>query len=86
MADVDHLLAAMRTAPADPRLAQLEQVVMAGVAGRRAAAQARRSMALAAAMALGVGIAGTTLPGTPAAASPSILGMSDYAPSRLLDR
>ncbi|MEH3048665.1 hypothetical protein [Sphingomonas adhaesiva] len=86
MADVDRMLEAMRDAPADPRLAEIEAAVMTGVAGRRAAIHARRSMALAAVVALGVGIAGTTLPGTPAAASPSVLGMSDYAPSRLLDR
>ena len=86
MAEVDRLLEAMRTHPADPRLATLDAAVMAGVAARRAAIRARRSMMLAAAVALGVGMAGSTLSGAPAAASPSPFGMSDYAPSRLLDR
>ena len=86
MAEVDHWLEVLRDAPADPRLAGMDDAVMAGVAERRAAVHARRSMALAAAVALGVGIVGTTVPGTPAVASPSVLGMSDYAPSRLLDR
>lgn len=86
MADVDRLLGVMRDMPADPRLSEMEEAVMTGVAGRRAAVHARRSMMLAAAVALGVGVVGTTVPGTPAAASPSLLGMSDYAPSRLLDR
>ncbi len=87
MGDVEQWLEAMRDAPADPRLAEMEAAVMTGVSARRAAVNARRSMMLAAAVALGVGVVGTTVPGTPAAAaSPAVLGMSDYAPSRLLDR
>ncbi|MEH3037527.1 MAG: hypothetical protein PGN23_13740 [Sphingomonas adhaesiva] len=86
MSDIDRMLEAMREAPGDPRLAEMEATVMTGVAARRAAVHARRSVMLAAVVALGVGVVGTTVPGTPAAASPAVLGMSDFAPSRLLDR
>jgi len=90
MSDLDQLLgqvaARMRHIPADPRLEALEDTVMAGVARRRERAVARRSLALAGIVAIGIGWAGSLVPGSPAQAAsrPAIIGMSDYAPSRLL--
>ena len=90
MSDLDQLLgrvaAQMRDTPVDPRLESLEDVVMAGVAQRRERAVARRSLALAGIVAIGIGWAGSMVPGSPAQAAsrPVVIGMSDYAPSRLL--
>ncbi|MEV5031836.1 hypothetical protein MRBLMC3_001023 [Sphingobium sp. LMC3-1-1.1] len=90
MSDLDQLLgqvaARRRHIPADPRLEALEDAVMAGVARRRERAVARRSLALAGIVAIGIGWAGSLVPGSPAQAAsrPAIIGMSDYAPSRLL--
>ena len=90
MSDLDQLLgqvaARMRPIPADTRLEALEDAVMAGVARRRERAVARSSLALAGIVAIGIGWAGSLVPGSPAQAAsrPAIIGMSDYAPSRLL--
>jgi hypothetical protein len=90
MSDLDQLLgqvaAQMRNTPADPRLERLEDAVMAGVVSRRERAVARRSLALAGIVAVGIGWIGSVVPGSPAQAAsrPAIIGMSDYAPSRLL--
>ena len=83
----DDIMARLRHLPVDGRLAGIAPAVMTGLARRRDRAAARRSMALAAALALGVGIAGGALPAAPARAVPtqtSAIGLSDYAPSRLL--
>lgn len=84
--DLDILLAGIRAAPADPRLAGLEPRVAAGVARRGERAVARRSLALAGVVALGIGWIGGMAPTAPAqaASAPVTIGMSDYAPSRLL--
>ena len=84
MSDLDHMLDAMRAMPTDARLAEIAGAVIAGVARRREQAVARRSLALAGLLAIGIGWAGTILPAAPAQASPLPIGMSDYAPSRLL--
>lgn len=90
MSDLDQLLghvrAQMRELPADPRLERMEEAVMAGVAVRRERAVARRSLALAGIVAIGIGWIGSVVPGSPAQAAsrPVVIGMSDYAPSRLL--
>lgn len=86
MSDLDQLLGRMRALPADPRLETMEEAVMAGVVLRRERAVARRSLALAGIMAIGIGWIGSGLPGSPAQAEsrPVVIGMSDYAPSRLL--
>lgn len=85
MADLDLLLEGVRGLPADPRLADLEAGVLAGVARRGERAVARRSLMLAGVVAAGIGWIGGMAPATPAAASaPVTIGMSDYAPSRLL--
>lgn len=82
MSDLDQLLGQMRAMPADARLEQMDGVVMQGVARRREQGVARRSMMLAGLLALGIGWAGSIVPSAPAQAAP--IGMSDYAPSRLL--
>lgn len=86
MSDLDQLLGQVRALPADPRLAMMDTAVMAGVAHRRERAVARRSLALAGMVAIGIGWAGSIVPGSPAQAAPGpvVIGMSDYAPSRLL--
>lgn len=86
MSDLDRMLGQLRIMPADPRLAGLDGAVMAGLTVRRERAVARRSLALAGIVAIGIGWAGSVVPGTPAQAAlqPVIIGMSDYAPSRLL--
>ncbi|MFC4594179.1 hypothetical protein [Sphingobium tyrosinilyticum] len=86
MSDLDQWLGQLRAAPTDPRLAMMDEAVMAGVAHRRERAVARRSLALAGIMAIGVGWVSSVVPGSPAqaASQPVVIGMSDYAPSRLL--
>ncbi|AMK17551.1 MULTISPECIES: hypothetical protein [Sphingobium] len=86
MSDLDQLLSQVRALPADPRLGGMEEVVMAGVAVRRERAVARRSLALAGMLAIGIGWVGSVVPGAPAqaASAPVVIGMSDYAPSQLL--
>lgn len=84
MNDLDQWVARMRAMPADARLEHMDGAVMLGLARRREQAMARRSLMLAGLLALGVGWAGSMVPGTPAQAAPVPLGMSDYAPSRLL--
>ena len=84
MSDLDRMLDAMRAMPTDARLTGIDGAVIAGVAQRREQAMARRSLALAGLLAIGIGWAGSVLPSAPAQASPMPIGMSDYAPSRLL--
>nr|WP_087573344.1 hypothetical protein [Sphingomonas sp. CDS-1] len=86
MSDLDQLLGHVRALPADPRLETMEAAVMAGLASRRERAVARRSLALAGIVAIGIGWVGSVVPGSSAQAAsrPVIIGMSDYAPSRLL--
>lgn len=86
MSDLDQLLRQLRAMPVDARLEELDGAVMAGVATRRERAVARRSLALAGIVAIGIGWVGSIVPGTPAqaASTPLVIGMSDYAPSRLL--
>lgn len=86
MTDLDQLLDSVRAMPADARLDGMEAAVMRGLAVRRERMVARRSLMLAGIVAIGIGWAGSIVPGSPAqaayAAAP--IGMSDYAPSRLL--
>ncbi|WP_176591408.1 hypothetical protein [Sphingobium sp. EM0848] len=92
MSDLDLLLgqlrARMRNGPDDPRLEAMEEAVMAGVTIRRERTVARRSLALAGIVAIGIGWVGSVVPGHPAQAvsRPVVIGMSDYAPSRLLEQ
>ncbi len=86
MSDLDQMLDQIRALPADPRLEGMDDAVMAGLSHRRERAVARRSLALAGLMAIGIGWAGSVVPGNPAqaASQPIVIGMSDYAPSQLL--
>jgi len=86
MSDLDQMLDQLRAQPVDPRLAEMDDAVMAGLARRREQAVARRSVALAGLMAIGIGWAGSLGPAGPAQAAsrPPVIGMSDYAPSQLL--
>ncbi|MDR7153603.1 hypothetical protein J2W40_000400 [Sphingobium xenophagum] len=84
MNDLDQLLGQVRAMPTDTRLEGLDDAVMQGVARRREQGAARRSLMLAGLLAIGIGWAGSIVPGAPAQAAPAPIGMSDYAPSRLL--
>ncbi|WP_416465329.1 hypothetical protein [Sphingomonas sp. VDB2] len=84
MTDLDQLLGTVRAMPTDARLADMDAAVMGGLAERRDRMTARRSLALAGLLAIGIGWAGSILPAAPAQAAPMPIGMSDYAPSRLL--
>jgi len=84
MSDLDRMLDAMRAMPTDTRLTGIDGAVIAGITRRREQAMARRSVALAGLLAIGIGSAGSVFPSAPAQASPLPIGMSDYAPSRLL--
>ncbi|WP_088184608.1 hypothetical protein [Sphingobium sp. Z007] len=84
MTDLDQLLATARAMPVDARLADMDAAVIAGLGRRREQMTARRSLMLAGLLAVGIGWVGSILPTAPAQAAPLPLGMSDYAPSRLL--
>ncbi|MDV5825655.1 hypothetical protein [Sphingobium naphthae] len=86
MTDLDDMLDALRASPIDPRLQALAPSVLDGVARRRNRIAVRRSLLVAGFIALGTGWIGSMVPATPASASPVAIGMSDYAPSRLLGR
>lgn len=88
MSELDHWLDALGAQPTDPRLATLDTRILAGVTQRQEARAARRGIALATVLALGIGIIGSTLPEAPAqgaAATTTTIGASDYAPAHLLD-
>jgi hypothetical protein len=82
MTDLDQMLDAVRATPTDARLAGMDDAVLTGMADRRERMTARRSLMLAGIVAIGIGWTGSILPAAPAQAMP--IGMSDYAPSRLL--
>lgn len=88
MNDLDEQLASLRALPGDPRLADIDVAVLPAVARRRERAVARRSMLLAGIVAIVIGGAGSipTIGAAGMAAHPVTIGMSDYAPSRLLER
>ena len=62
MSELDHWLDALGAQPTDPRLATLDTRILAGVTQRQEARAARRGIALATVLALGIGIIGSTLP------------------------
>ena len=64
MNDIDQLLAGMRAAPLHDGLAAIDGAVMAGVARRREATEARRGLALAGAVAICGGTGATPVPGS----------------------
>ena len=86
MSDLDRVLDRIRAMPTDPRLESMDDAVMTGVAVRRERTVARRSLALAGIVAVGIGWAGSlvSISAAQAASRPVMIGMSDYALSRLL--
>lgn len=84
MTDLDQMLGAVRAMPTDARLAAMDDAVMDGLAGRRERVTARRSLMLAGVLAIGIGWVGGNPPAASGQAAPVQIGMSDYAPSRLL--
>lgn len=84
MADLDQWLDAVRSGPSDERLAQMDAAVIRGVVRHRDRTTARRSLMLAGLLAVGIGWAGSLVPGARAQAAPLPIGTSEYAPSRLL--
>ena len=84
MTDLEAMLNAVQALPVDARLETMEDAVMRGVAERHERTIARRSAMLAGLLAIGVGWVGSIAPAQPTQASPMPIGMSDYAPSRLL--
>ena len=83
MSNLDDLLARLRDAPPPAGLATLDTSVMTDLTRRRETIEARGGLALAGAIAIVVGVGGTLIPGTPAAAEP-LLGVPSAAPSHLL--
>ena len=65
MAEIDIILARLRTGPVHPDLADMDAFVLAAIEGRAntESGQGFRGLAVAAAMALFMGIAGSVLPG-----------------------
>lgn len=86
MANLDEMLTQLGTAPLDPRLAMMDEAVLAGLAAHDTSSVSR-SLGFAAVAALAIGVVSTGLPGTPAAAAPSVTPFGAppaLAPSSLL--
>ena len=86
MTNLDEMLAQLSNAPLHPRLAMLDEAVLAGLASRDTSS-ASRSLGFAALAALAIGMVSTGLPGTPASAAPSVTPFGAppaLAPSSLL--
>jgi hypothetical protein len=89
MTDLDDVLGKLGTSPVPAALASIDAAVFAGLTRRRAASSATsgRVMGIAAAAALGIGVAAAALPETAAQAAPALppFGISaTLAPSNLL--
>lgn len=88
MTDIDAMLARLRESPVHPGLAAIEAAVFDELAARAnaPATLGATGLSMAAVIALVIGVAGSTLPGTPVkAASISPFGaQSALAPSTLL--
>lgn len=86
MTNLNEMLARLGNAPLDPRLAMMDESVLAGLAqyGRSSAG---RSLGIAAMVALVIGVLSTGLPGSPAIAASSATPFGAppaLAPSSLL--
>ena len=68
MANLDDMLTRLGNAPLDPRLAMIDEAVLAELAAHDTSS-AFRSLGAAAFAALAIGFVSTGLPGTPAAAA-----------------
>lgn len=86
MVNLDEMLTQLGNAPLDPRLAMIDEAVLAELAARDTSS-AFGSLGLAALAALAIGFASSELPGTSAAAAPSATPIGAppaLAPSSLL--
>ena len=86
MDDIDSLLSRMRDVPLDPRLAAIDDAVLAGLAQRSQSSLSTTAVALVAVLSLGIGLAGSLAPAAPAQAATAFpLGAPvALAPSTLL--
>ena len=89
MSNLDEMLARIAGAPLPSRLATMDEAVFAGLAEhqRSSASNSLRSLSIAAIAALAIGVFSTGLPGSPAAAAPSVTPFGAppaLAPSSLL--
>jgi hypothetical protein len=89
MSNLDEMLARMGSAPLPPRLAMMDEAVFAGLTEhhRSSATSSLHSLSIAAIAALAFGVFSTSLPGSPAAAAPSVTPFGAppaLAPSSLL--
>lgn len=86
MDDIDSLLSRMRDVPLDPRLASIDDAVLAGLAQRSQSSLSTTAVALVGVLSLGIGFAGSLAPTAPArAATVFPLGApAALAPSTLL--
>ena len=87
MDDIEPLLARLQTLPLDPRLALIDDAVMAGLARRSLSHLSVSAMAMVSVLSLGIGLAGALAPAQPAHASTIFpLGApAALAPSTLLN-
>jgi hypothetical protein len=86
MANLDEMLTQLGNAPLDPRLAMIDEAVLAGLTAHDTS-NPLRSLGFAAVAALAIGVVSTGLPGTPAVAAPSVTPFGAppaLAPSSLL--
>jgi hypothetical protein len=86
MDDIDSVLARMRDVPLDPRLATIDDAVLAGLAHPSQSPLSIAAVALVAVLSLGVGLVGSMAPAAPVqAATVFPLGApAALAPSTLL--
>jgi len=83
MTTVDQLLEQMRDAPPHARLSAMGEGVVESAMRLREQRMSRRGIALAGAIALVIGVAGSLVPSAPASASP-LFGIPASSPSHLL--
>lgn len=84
MNDINDMLLRIRDLPIDPRLAEIDDAVLDGLAARDRAEFSARGLAMVAGLSLVIGLAGSLVP-QPSSASPTALVASTaLAPSTLL--
>ena len=86
MGNLDDMLTQLGNAPLHPRLAMIDEAVLAGLA-QYDRSGATRSLGVAAVAALAIGLVSTGFPGAPAAAAPPVTPFGvppALAPSSLL--
>jgi hypothetical protein len=87
MKDIDPLLARLQTLPLDPRLASIDDAVLAGLARRAQSSLSVSAIAIVSALSLGIGLVGALAPAEPVRAATIFpLGApAALAPSTLLN-